>query len=483
MEATLDSAAILEESNRIPKEIPAWVRQAVAKMRAAGKPDHEILTTAFERNADKNPLGDVPEFYEVLGYQIPTVTTDDEARELALAGRPYWIGGEFSLDGDAAKHIDYAAQEAQAATQDAEYWETSPNRLKSVADFIQTPEIEWMVEGRLHRSGLCQIYGPSYAGRTLLVLDLVMSWCAGLEEWQGQRLNTGGEPQQAVYVAAEGGAALAVHVDAWLKHRGIPASRLSGLLFLDGGDGDHMFLELQKGRRDEPSVDHRDSWNRLVKEIVHAGIEPSLIVFDTQIDLAPGVDENSNADMVNVLRMVKRYADEMKFMAVVVHHTGHDESRARGASGMKGKCDVQARLEAVGSVGSGKARLHWEKVKGRAKPEDSLSYAIKGQALLPGLNSEGAICEPIGDTDVAIEKFKAMKPEDELRWKIYYHVGREGASVRSIAEVTGLSRNSKKLTDALEYLCYTKELICIKPKTKGAAKRYAANMVELDEEE
>jgi hypothetical protein len=262
-----------------------------------------------------------------------------------------------------------------------------------------------MVPGRIHKHGLTQIYGPSYGGKTLVTLDLIMSFAAGLAEWQGQPLNTGGQPHDVLYVAAEGGAALSVHVDAWLKaHPQVDRSRLSGLRFLDGGDGDHVYLSINPKVQVEPEY----SWERMIQEIIDEGIAPSIIVFDTQIDLAPSVDENSNVEMVGILRKIKTLADRMKFMAIVVHHTGHDESRARGASGMKAKCDVQIALKTIGNK-SGKAKLEWQKVKGAQLPSQSLPYEILG---VPG--SEGAICQPISAMVQAAATHEAGRPDGEV---------------------------------------------------------------------
>lgn len=273
-----------------------------------------------------------------------------------------------------------------------------------------------------------------------------MSWCAGLDNWQGYKLNNDGKPQQAVYVAAEGGAALSVHVDAWLKyHKDVDPNRLDGLVFLDGGEGHHMFLGIGK---EQPNAE--DSWFRLVHEVVERDISPSLIVFDTQIDLAPGIDENSNTDMVGVLREVKRLGDSLGFMAIVVHHTGHDGNKARGASGMMGKCDVQAKLT---NIGTGKAKLEWTKVKGRALPQDTISYHIQGWREIEGFDSEGAVCVPLSKLDAAIAVQQAMKPTDEMQRNIMNHINVHGkSSARSIAEALGVSKDSKDLKDALTWM-------------------------------
>lgn len=410
---------------------------------------------------------------------IPTVDTLKEASALADQGLPSYVtinghthfAPELLIDEAKAALAELKAEFIASEQQRQEEAEQLPNRLKSVSDMLKTPEIDWLVEDKIHRSGLCQIFGASYAGKTLLVLDLIMSWCAGLPEWQGYKLNNDGQPQEAVYVAAEGGAALSVHVDAWLKyHADVDRSRLAGLLFLDGGEGHHMFLGIGKTQPDA-----EDSFPRLVNEINEADITPSLIVFDTQIDLAPGIDENSNTDMVGVLRQVKRLADSLGFMAIVIHHTGHDGNKARGASGMMGKCDAQAKLTTIGE-GTGKAKLEWMKVKGRALPKDSISYEIKGWEKLPDLDSEGAVCVPLSKMETAIATQQAMTPSDELQRKIFTALNQTELSGRAIADAIGMNKDSKELKDALTWMV---DSVMIEKTGKGPRTAYVLSALAV----
>ncbi|MET3351384.1 UNVERIFIED_ORG: hypothetical protein ABID57_003091 [Arthrobacter sp. UYEF1] len=393
---------------------------------------------------------------KLMDIDIPKVNTLDEVETYADQGIPTWLvesAGKttfgpqvlFSMVQEAQ---EFRKRELEATIAEAEISESS--RLKSVTDMLKTPEINWLVQDKIHATGLCQIFGASYAGKTVLTLDLVMSWCAGLPEWQGYKLNNDGKPQDAVYVAAEGGAAVSVHIDAWMKyHPEVKPEDLSGLLFLDGGDGDHMFLGIGKAE-----VDATDSWTRLQQEIIAANIAPTLMVFDTQIDLAPGVDENSNTDMVGVLREVKRLGDTYGFMAIVIHHTGHDGNKARGASGMMGKCDSQAKLTVIGEK-SGKAKLEWTKVKGRAIPKDSISYHIQGVDHLPYLNSEGAVCVPIGALEAAITKYTSMQPDPETIRQFMVAVSEKPLSRRALAEAVSIDRNNRGFKDAVDWMIHS----------------------------
>lgn len=406
-----------------------------------------------------------PEMWEAAGYRVPYIDegsfllTQMKVAELAEQGLPCYVkfGDEWEYSLKPAAETQAVIDEINASNlehaEEELYWNQFPNRLKGIDDMLKTPEIEWLVEDKVHRTGLFQLYGASYAGKTVLTIDLVMSWCAGLETWQGYRLNNGGKPQEALYVAAEGGAAVSVHVDAWIKYHGVEKSRLAGLKFLDGGDGDHVFLSV--GKKAE-AVPEADSWDRLFKEVVDAGINPTLVVFDTQIDIAPGVDENSNTDMVGILRAIKRKADSGGFMAMVIHHTGHDGTRERGASGMKGKCDAQARLEVIGKE-SGKAKLTWTKVKGRECPKDTISYHIQGSRLLPDLDSEGAVCVPISNLEASREYTTA---EHQLARQITQALSVKGAmSARTLSAEVGVGRNTVKFKEMIDALLTSNAIV------------------------
>lgn len=445
---------------------PAEREEAVAaKMEA----DLEFLRGLREELKDwRNPVRNVIlaqsheehrwKRYDFNGKPVPVdiikVNTIKEVEDFADQGIPTWLvesGNKVTFGPRILFDIVQEAQEFQRQELNntiamMEVLESS--RLKSVTDMLKTPVIEWMVEGKIHSKGLCQIFGESYAGKTLLVLDLVMSWCAGLPEWQGYKLNNDGEPQDGVYVAAEGGSALSVHVDAWMKyHPEVEPGNLSGLLFLDGGEGDHMFLGIGK-----TEVDDTESWARMRQEVVAAGIKPTVMVFDTQIDLAPGIEENSNTDMVGVLREIKSLGDRHGFVAIVVHHTGHDGNKARGASGMKGKCDSQAKLTVIGGK-AGKARLEWTKVKGMALPEDTISYEILGSKKLPELDSLGAVCVPLSKIAAAAANHYSKTPVSPVVQRMYMlAVQKEPLSISGLASAVGLDRNSKVFKDSVEWM-------------------------------
>ncbi|WP_394938803.1 AAA family ATPase [Psychromicrobium sp. YIM B11713] len=254
-----------------------------------------------------------------------------------------------------------------AAEQTAEdaYWRDYPNRLKGVDWLKHRKPEQALIKGYMPRRGLGQLYGPSYTGKSFVAVDLALSVCAGIDEWMGQPLETQG-PQHVVYVAAEGGQVFWDAVEGWLEVH--PGADLTRLHVLDGGEADRLILSAEKD-----STKH--GMSRLVQEMQQlAGQEDiALVVIDPQINVLAGIDENSNVDLMEVLTTLKAWSDSSNTLTILVHHTGHDKSRGRGASAQFGVMDVVLGLRNEG----GQRELHFEKVKGMAKPQQPILFNIE----------------------------------------------------------------------------------------------------------
>lgn len=245
-----------------------------------------------------------------------------------------------------------------------EYWEKFPNRLMHFNDFLDYKPLPMLIEGYLPKSGIGQIYGKPYSGKTYVTLDLALSVCAGLDHWMGLPLNVSG-PQHVCYVAAEGSGPFRDALVAWKAAH--PTADLSGLVVLDAGSGGQVVF-----RTKDAEADPNTNFMRLVREFVALGSEPALIVMDPQ-QYVIDADENSNREMSYIFKEIKQLADTTGSLLLMVHHTGKDETRgARGASAQLGTMDVVVSL--VGSKGRG--TLTFEKVKGANQPEYPIPYGI-----------------------------------------------------------------------------------------------------------
>lgn len=89
-------------------------------------------------------------------------------------------------------------------------------------------------------------------------------------------------------------------------------------------------------------------------ELEAAGHSLGVIVVDTLAAAAPGVDENTSADMGAVLGVLQTLAADLKCLVLVVAHTGKEVSRGiRGWSGQLANADAVITF----SEPSGDARL------------------------------------------------------------------------------------------------------------------------------
>src|SRR5262249_36591681 len=69
-----------------------------------------------------------------------------------------------------------------------------------------------------------------------------------------------------------------------------------------------------------------------LKRVIRKG-RYDLVVVDTLKQAFPGTDENSNTEMqAKVVTPMKNLAITESVAVILVHHTGHDGTRARGAS-------------------------------------------------------------------------------------------------------------------------------------------------------
>lgn len=196
-------------------------------------------------------------------------------------------------------------------------------KLYHVSELADLPEVEWVVPGWIELGGLHMLYGPSEAGKSFVAVDLVCSLAAGVQ-WLGKEVG----PAPTLYVAAEGSRGCYSRVVAWCADREVDLAeppaymRLGPVDLTDGGEVDHL--------------------TRQIKEVGAA-----LVVLDTLALCTPGVPENDNASMGQVVTSLKRISAKTGAAVLVVHHTGKDERKgSRGASALFAAMEGVLELEA-----------------------------------------------------------------------------------------------------------------------------------------
>lgn len=260
---------------------------------------------------------------------------EDIAREIASA----WVELPASKPANYDAN-DYEAEHgAEALAELLRTARTPPMRyrLQSADDLLKAPSLRWMVQGVLPASGFGAVYGPSGSGKSFMVLDLCAAIAEGTE-WFGRRV----QAAPVTYVCLEGEAGLGKRAKAWSirQHRNLPAR----LRFVT------QPLDL---RKPEDVAD-------LCAAVLAARGRDGLLVIDTLNRAAPGTDENSSADMGQLIEACKEAQRRLGGMVLLVHHTGKD-----GAKGLRGHSSLYAALDAAIEVSRSDARREWSVAKSK----------------------------------------------------------------------------------------------------------------------
>jgi len=181
------------------------------------------------------------------------------------------------------------------------------------------------VEHVMPEYGVGQLFGPTYMGKSFVGLDLALRLANHEEtEWFGHAINRHGP---VVYVLMEGSWDFPARIDAWTA--------------VHPGTSDDQLFTIHE----EPlSLRDTRSMALLSDSISASGVEPVMVVIDTQSLATPGTDENSNTEMNQVFANVKHFAKGLNCFVLLVHHTGHDQSRSRGASAQRAALDLEIQV-------------------------------------------------------------------------------------------------------------------------------------------
>ncbi len=192
------------------------------------------------------------------------------------------------------------------------------------------PPVKEVVAGHLMEGNLVLPYGPSESAKSFVGVGLTCCVASGTP-WHGHAVQQGA----AFYVAAEGGAQIVKRFDAWCDyHKVDPASLANSLLILD---------------RPVNLLDPEES-TAFVFDIVSDRPTPRLVVLDTLAQLMTGGDENTGRDMSRVLAIANRIRTDTGACVLLIHHTGHDRSRERGHTSLRGAADTAMKITKDGDL-------------------------------------------------------------------------------------------------------------------------------------
>lgn len=204
--------------------------------------------------------------------------------------------------------------------------------LRKVGDLLaDLRPIEFVVDKYLETDALALVFGPPGSGKSFVSFDIACCVATGTP-WHGMAVKKG----SVILVVGEGLNGVGRRLKAWSIHNQVSL------------DDAPLYLS-----RHAVALGDQNAAINLAAEIDRIAtadsLAPSLIVIDTLNRNFGDGDENSTQDMsrfvTNVdLYLRKRYRSNV----CVVHHSGHDGSRARGSSALKAALDQEFMVSASG---------------------------------------------------------------------------------------------------------------------------------------
>jgi hypothetical protein len=199
---------------------------------------------------------------------------------------------------------------------------TAP-RIYSLAEAAALPEPEPLVEGLLFANGYSALVGPSGVGKSFVAIALAAA-IASRQPFIGRKTVSG----SVVWVGPEGFSTFRKRALAAMEAAGLSA--LPNLFLVP----DAVYLH------DAASI---TAFCAVLQERVPEPI--GLIVFDTLAKCSAGMDENSNSDRELTNAGIDYIRKQTGAHCMVIHHTGWDETRERGATALRAAVDTLLHLK------------------------------------------------------------------------------------------------------------------------------------------
>lgn len=206
----------------------------------------------------------------------------------------------------------------------------------------------WLIEGILPARGVTLLYGDSNVYKTFLGISMTAA-VAAKPSWMGY------QTQKAVslYIATEG-------YDIPIRHRGWQI--MHGVHVPH--DANYIIEDL--------SLYDPVTMRLLIERIKEQGIRPGLITVDILADaILPG-NEIDNKDMSIFTGNFKTLINEFDAAGLLVHHTGKDGLRERGASALRPK--LEASYKITEGKGIRNVSMVCDKMKSGQKPKQLILH-------------------------------------------------------------------------------------------------------------
>ncbi|MCA8493576.1 AAA family ATPase [Burkholderia arboris] len=298
----------------LPITLPAFCDWSVAH----GFSHDEASTYYFDRSDHNTTAINYDPLFDLKNHEVLSTVVPDSIFSLACEcgynlSSPWKSNAEIEQE-NATKLA------AEAETKKALKLASTRYKLRSAADLVSAPPMKWLVRGVLPATGLAVLYGPPGSGKSFLLLDLCAAVASGTP-WFGHFVKS---PAPVLYAVLEGQGAFGNRLDAWrMAHENAPLPDC--LRFLT----DRFDLTKPNDVAD------------LCDAVLLNGGDGGLIVLDTLSRAAPGIDENSGADMGKLIAACSAIQQKTNGMVLLVHHTGKTEGKGlRGHSSLLGAVDT-----------------------------------------------------------------------------------------------------------------------------------------------
>ncbi|MGY0559730.1 AAA family ATPase [Luteimonas sp. A277] len=200
-----------------------------------------------------------------------------------------------------------------------------PLTFSRVGELLNEPPPEYLIDGWLVVDTLAGMIGRSGSGKSFCALTMALCIATG-KDFFGCEVKAG----SAFMLAGEGRAGLTRRAKAWATVNGAAL------------DAVPLFI----ADRLPPLTENVGAIIAAIGTLLAEHGPPRLIVIDTLARAFNGEDENSAAAMSQFVAALDRMRAELQGVTVlIIHHTGHDGTRARGSSAYYAALDIEIMIE------------------------------------------------------------------------------------------------------------------------------------------
>ncbi|WP_078662345.1 AAA family ATPase [Streptomyces bicolor] len=319
---------------------------------------------------------EVQRYVTALSAQLPTLGIGDRTEVLIEAHR------REAAEIKAAKEIrSYNRAKERAAKIDEDEFssalESEEGRASLAACFAadalstdtldSIPDHEPLIADFINRDTLSRIFGPPKSLKSFIALSMAAAIGTG-ERWFGYATNQ----TPVLYVVAEGARGIRPRVRAWEEMNG---RKMTGVTFYPRA----------------VQIGEDDQMRQLIAYARQGGY--GFVIFDTQARCTVGHEENSNSEMGKIVARLDKLREHTQAGAMLVHHSGNEGGRARGATAILAAIDSE--FEVKRDKGTARVTVKSVAQKDMAEAPDLAVEAVKtGDSL--ALRAAGAFtAEPI----------------------------------------------------------------------------------------